>query len=289
MTYVGRTTKKTLRDICFGQRRPYWTYVGRTTKKTLLDICWKDYKDKDLTGQEDDLDLTGHMLEERQRRPYWTLDICWKDDKEDLTYVGRDTLLDICWKDYKEGPYWTCWKDDKEDLTGHMLEGTKTTSTNICWKDDKEDEDICWKDYDICPYWTHVGRTKKTLLDIQRRPYIWTYVGSPMEGQRRPYWTHVGRTTKKTICWNKDDFTGHMLEGLDICWKDNKEDLTGHMLEGLTGHMLEGRQRRPYWTYVGRTTKKTLDICWKDYRPSNICWKDNFVDLTGHMLEGLQR
>ena len=58
-------------------------------------------------------------------------------------------------------------------------------------------------------------------------------------------------------------FIGHICEGrrrlycMDTCGKGDKVD--------FTGHTWEGRQRRLYWTCVGRTTKTSLlDICGKD-------------------------
>ena len=43
--------------------------------------------------------------------------------------------------------------------------------------------------------------------------------------------------------------------------------------EDFTGHTWKGRQRRLYWTYVKRTTKKTL---------LDIREKDDKEDFTGH-------
>ena len=162
------TTKKTLLDIVQEgleerQSRPYWTYVGRTTKTTLLDICWKDYKE----------DLIGHMLEGQQRRPYGTyvgrttkmtlLDICWKDQRRPYwTYVGRTTkktLLDICWKDDKGHMS----RNFVRPSIGHMLEGLQRTT-------------YVGRPY-WTGTWTHVGRTIDLTGHMLEERQRTTYVG----------------------------------------------------------------------------------------------------------------
>ena len=169
------------------------------------------------------------------------LDICWKDYKE-------ETLLDTCWKNTKKTLLDICWKDYKDDLTGHMLE-ERLRPGHMLEGDRQRRQltlDICWKVEDLTghmlegrrPYRTYVGRT--TLK---------TYVGRTTKKTLRDICP--GRTTKKTlldICW-KDDFTGHMSR------KDYKDSpywtYVGRTTLDLTGHMLEGLQRRLYWTYVG--------------------------------------